>query len=47
MSMKRRLLLKLLGGAGIGALATSFAGAAKANVAASESNNYGENDRAY
>lgn len=47
MSMKRRLLLKLLGGAGMGALATSFAGEAKANVAASERNNYSGNDRAY
>lgn len=47
MSMKRRLLLKLLGGAGMGALATSFAGEAKANVTASERNNYRENDRAY
>jgi len=45
--MKRRVLLKLLGGAGLGAFATSLAVEAKAKDSTSANRYYSDNDRAY
>jgi len=45
--MKRRSVLKLLGGAGVGALTASLPMGAKASVLSDEGISYAGNDRAY